>query len=77
MNLDTKSLIYQFLAFALIFVAVRYLALPFTGLSGIWLPITAFVVTTLITPVFKAERTPQGHKLFVKWIFLKGVKEIK
>lgn len=77
MNPETKSLLYQFLAFALIFVIVRYLALPFTGLSGLWLPFTAFVVTTIITPVFKAERTPQGHKLFVKWIFLKGVKEIK
>jgi len=77
MNPQNKSLLYQFITFAVIFALVRYLALPYTGLSGIWLPITAFVITTLICPVFKAVRTPQGEKLFVKWIFLKGVREIK
>ncbi len=77
MNLQTKSLFYQFLSFAVIFALVRYFALPYTGLSGIWLPITAFVITTLLCPVFKAVRTPQGEKLFVKWIFLGGLKEIK
>jgi hypothetical protein len=77
MNLQTKSLVYQFICFAVLFVLVRYLALPYTGLSGIWLPVTAFVICTLICPVFKAVRTPNGEKLFVKWLFLKGVKEIK
>jgi len=77
MNLQNKSLLYQFITFAVIFALVRYLALPYTGLSGYWLPITAFVITTLICPVFKAIRTPDGQKLFVKWIFFKGVREIK
>jgi hypothetical protein len=77
MSLQTKSIVYQFACFAAIFALVRYLALPYTGLSGIWLPITAFVVCTLICPVFKAVRTPQGEKLYVKWIFLGGAKEIR
>jgi len=77
MNLESKSLLYQFLSFAGLYVLVRYVALPYTGLSGFWLPLTGFVVCTILCPVFKAVRTPQGQKLFVKWLFLKGVREIK
>jgi len=77
MSLQTKSILYQFICFAVLFALVRYLALPYTGLSGYWLPITGFVVATLICPVFKVVRTPQGEKLYMKWLFLGGVKEIK
>jgi hypothetical protein len=33
-------------------------------------------VATLVSPQFKALNTKDGEKLFMKWIFLKGVKEI-
>lgn len=77
MSLQTKSLVYQFLAFALLFIAVRLLIAAFTGLHGFWIPITAFVVSTLLCPQFKAIRTPQGEQIYMKWIFFKGVKKIK
>ena len=77
MNLETKSLLYQFICFAAIFALVRYAIVPYTSLTGYWLPITAFVVATLLCPVFKVVRTPQGQKLYMKWMFIKGVKEIK
>lgn len=77
MSLQTKSLVYQFLAFAILFIAARFLIGAFTGLSGFWIPVTAAVVATLVCPQFKAIRTPQGEKIYMKWIFFKGVKEIK
>lgn len=76
MSLKTKALLYQLLSFALLFIIFRLLIERFTGLTGYWVPITAFVVATILAPQFQAIRTPKGEKLFMKWIFLKGIKEI-
>jgi hypothetical protein len=38
--------------------------------------LTAFVIGTIIGPKFQAARTKDGEKLFMKWIFIKGIKEI-
>lgn len=77
MSLQTKALLYQFLSFALLFIAFRFLVMTFTGLTGYWIPITAFIVATLLCPKYQAIRTKDGEKLFVSWIFFKGVKEIR
>ncbi|MBN9283018.1 hypothetical protein [Flavobacterium sp.] len=42
-----------------------------------WIPVTAFVVSTLLAPKFQAVKTNDGEKLFMKWIFIKGIREIK
>jgi hypothetical protein len=77
MTLQTKSLLYQFLSFVALYTPFRYFVLPHTSLTGLWLPLTAFVIATLLCPVFKTIKTPGGDKLIMKWIFLKGVREIK
>lgn len=76
MSQQTKALLYQFLSFAVLFIAFRFLIAEYSGLSGIWIPLTAFVVSTILCPQFKAIKTPDGDALFVKWIFLKKVKKI-
>ena len=48
----------------------------YTGLTGLWIPMTAFIVATLISPKFQAVKTKDGEKLFMKWIFIKGIREI-
>ncbi|GIZ10545.1 hypothetical protein [Flavobacterium sp. UMI-01] len=75
-KLEIRAFLYQLGCFAILFISVRYLITSFTYLTGFWIPITAFVVATLIAPKFKAIRTQQGEKLFMKWIFIKGVREI-
>jgi hypothetical protein len=77
MSLQTKSLLYQFLSFAALFIITRLMITYFTGLTGYWIPITAFMVSTILCPVFKIIRTGQGEKLYMKWIFVKGVREIR
>jgi hypothetical protein len=77
MTLQTKALLYQFLCFAVLFIAFRFLVDEYSRLSGYWIPITAFVISTILCPQFKVVRTPQGEKLLMKWIFMKGFKEIK
>lgn len=77
MSLKTKALLYQLLSFAALFIVSRLLLDAYTGLTGYWIPITAFVIGTILSPQFQAVRTRDGEKLFMKWIFLKGVREIK
>jgi len=60
-----------------LFIIVRFVADIYTNLSGIYLPLTAFVVATLLAPKFQAIQTSEGEKLFMKWLFIKGVKQIK
>ncbi len=77
MNKSTKSLLYNFLGFAPIFMLTYFLIENFTHLTGFWVPVTAFVVSTILAPKFQAGRVHGEEKLFMRWLFMKGVKEIK
>ncbi len=77
MKKSTKAILYQLISFGFLFFTFRYLIGNFTNLTGFWIPITAAVVSTLLAPKFQAIRTPDGEKLFMKWIFIKGIREIK
>jgi hypothetical protein len=77
MNKKTKSVIYNLLSFAAFFLPLQVAVSYFTNLQGIWIPITAFVVGTLLAPKFQTIQTNDGEKLFMKWLFIKGFKEIK
>jgi hypothetical protein len=75
-KLQIRAFLYQLGCFAILFISTRYLVEHYTNLTGIWIPGTAFVVGTLLSPKFKAMKTDDGEKLFMKWIFTKDVKEI-
>ncbi|WPR70946.1 hypothetical protein SLW70_13540 [Flavobacterium sp. NG2] len=75
-KLEVRAFLYQLGCFAILFISVRYLVAVYTHLTGLWIPMTAFVVATLLSPKFKAIKTQEGERLFMKWIFMKGVREI-
>ena len=77
MSLKTKAFIYQLLSFAVLFIGFRYLIGVYTNLTGLWIPLTAFIIGTILSPKFQAIKTNDGEKLFMSWIFMKGVKQIK
>ena len=77
MNKKTKAFIFQLLSFAVLFFTARFLVAKFTTLTGFWIPFAAFIVGTILAPKFQAVKTKDGEKLFMKWIFLKGIREIK
>ena len=68
MTLKTKALIYQFLSFAVLFIIFRFLIATYTNLTGLWIPLTAFIVGTILSPQFQAVKTNDGEKLFMRWI---------
>lgn len=75
-KLQVRAFLYQLGSFAILFISFRFLVERFTPLTGFWIPLTAFVVGTILAPKFQAVKTRDGEKLFMSWIFLKGVREI-
>ncbi|NNT72912.1 hypothetical protein HKT18_11850 [Flavobacterium sp. IMCC34852] len=76
MTNKTKALLYNLICFATIFILVRFLLVLYSNLSGLWLPITAFIIGTILAPKFQAVKTQNGEKIFMKWIFIKGIKQL-
>jgi hypothetical protein len=76
-KLQVKAFVFQLLCFAVLFILSRVLFEKYSNLTGFWVPITAFVVSTLLAPKFQAVKTNEGEKLLMKWILIKGIKEIK
>jgi hypothetical protein len=79
MSNKVKAFVYNFLSFALFFLPSYYLIQQYGGLTvtGYLIPITAFVIATLLAPKFQAVQTRDGEKIFMKWILMKEVKELK
>ena len=75
MNYKTKALLYNFIGFGAIFILVYILLRLYSGLTGLWLPFTSFVVGTILAPKFQAVKTRDGEKIFMKWLFVKGIKQ--
>ncbi|RKR08388.1 hypothetical protein C8C83_5626 [Flavobacterium sp. 90] len=75
-KLQVRAFLYQLGCFAILFIAGRFVVATYTQLTGLWIPMTSFIVATLISPKFQAVRTKDGEKLFMKWIFIKGIREI-
>lgn len=77
MSKKTKAFLYNFLGFAAHFTLAYFLIVRFTGLDGLWIPITSAVAASLLTPKFQALTIYGEEKLLMKWLFIKGVKELK
>ena len=77
MNKKVKSVLYNFLGFVVIYLPTLYLVDEFTHLNGLWIPMTAFMVALILAPKFQAIKTHNGEKIYMKWFFIKGVKEIE
>jgi hypothetical protein len=76
MTKKTKALIFNMVGFAILFIIFRYALQNFTNLNGIWLPLTSFVISTILAPKFQAIKQNNVESIYMSWIFLKGVKKI-
>ncbi|OYU80003.1 MAG: hypothetical protein CFE23_11490 [Flavobacterium sp. BFFFF1] len=77
MKPTTKALLFNFICFAALYLLMFFLIVTFTQLDGWMKPVTAAVAASLLAPKFQSVKTSAGEKVFMKWIFIKGVKEIK
>ncbi|MCF6128768.1 hypothetical protein L1S35_03735 [Flavobacterium sp. AS60] len=76
MSKKVKAFVYNLICFAILFISFRFLIGKYTQLTGLFIPITAFVIGTLTAPKFQAVKTPNGEKIFMRWLFLKGIREV-
>ena len=76
MSKQTKSLVYNMLGFLILFIAFRFIVATYTGFTSWQIPLAAFVVATILAPKFQAIQTPTGEKIFMKWLLIKGTREI-
>ena len=76
MSINAKSLLYNFLCFAGLYISLYFLIIAFTNLTGFWIPAVSAVAASLLAPKFYVIRTDQGRKMFMKWLFIKGIKQI-
>lgn len=77
MNKQIKAFLYNLLGFIFFYVIAYLLFYNFTGLTGYWIPVTSAVITFIIAPKFQYSRQAGGDKIFMQWLFIKGVKEVK
>ncbi len=77
MSKKIKSLLYNFLGFLVFYVPAYILVMKFSSFQGFWIPAIAAVISTILAPKFQAIKGQTGEKIFMKWIFRKGVKEVK
>lgn len=75
-KLQLKAFVLQLICFIVLFILIRVLVIRYTSLTGFFISLTAFVVGTILSPKFLAVKTKDGEKMFMKWIFLKGMREI-
>jgi hypothetical protein len=75
-KLQLRAFLYQLGCFAILFISFRFLIFKYTNLTGLFVPFTAFVVGTILSPKFQAVKTKDGEKLFMSWLFVKGIKEL-
>ncbi len=76
MSKKNKALLYNLLSFGILYVFIRYVVIDYTSLTGIMRPLASFVVATLIAPKFQAGFVNGKERIYMRWLFLKGVKEV-
>ena len=77
MSKKVKSFLYNFLRFSVFFIPAYLLVMNYSHLQGLWIAGTAFMISLILAPKFQAIKTHEGEKIFMKWIFIRGIKEVK
>ncbi len=76
-KLQIRAFFYQLICFAVLFILFRVLIYKYIDLKGFFIPLTAFILGTILAPKFQAIKTKDGEKLYMRWMFLKGTREVK
>ncbi len=76
MSIKNKALLYNFLGYAVLFIIIRFFIIEFFALNHFVKLIIAAILATLLAPKFAVIKTKEGARLVMKWIFIKGFKEL-
>tara|TARA_R110002126_G_scaffold147915_1_gene294004 strand:+ start:469 stop:699 length:231 start_codon:yes stop_codon:yes gene_type:complete len=76
MQLKHKALLFNFIGFAAIFILIRWLVMDLFSLNHFVKSLLSAILATLFAPKFAVIKAKEGFKLVMKWIFIKGFKEL-
>ncbi|WP_339665150.1 hypothetical protein [Maribacter arcticus] len=71
-----KVLVFNFLGFAILFVLFRFGLSLFLQLDSFYMSLIAAIAASFLAPKFAVIKKEGVDKIVMKWIFLKGFKEL-
>ena len=71
-----KVLVFNFLGFAILFVLFRFGLSLFLQLDSFYMSLIAAITASFLAPKFAVIKKKGVDKIVMKWIFLKGFKEL-
>lgn len=74
MKLKHKVLVFNFLAFAILFIVFRVVLFMTLTISSIYLSVIAAILASFLAPKFAVAKIEGVEKIVMKWIFTKGFK---
>tara|TARA_R110000868_G_scaffold403147_1_gene680059 strand:+ start:5549 stop:5779 length:231 start_codon:yes stop_codon:yes gene_type:complete len=76
MSLKNKAMLFNFLGFAFLFIVLRYFVMDYFAINTLLKAVLSAVIATLFAPKFAVIKLKKDFKLVMKWIFIKGYKEL-
>ncbi len=76
MRLKHKALLFNFIGFAVLFIIARLTLGLLMPINPLFLAITSAIIANILAPKFGAVDLDGTEKLMMKWIFVKGFREI-
>lgn len=77
MSKKSKAFLFNLIGFSFFYIIFYFVVMTFGVLQGLWIAASSFLISTILAPKFQTVQTKEGEKLFMKWIFIKGLREIK
>lgn len=71
-----RALLFNFLAFALLFIVIRLILGYYMPINRIFLAVTSAIAANILAPKFGSIQTEEGEKVLMKWFLMKGTREI-
>ena len=75
--MKAKTLLFNFIGFAFFFLILRYITTLIWLEVPIYMVVIAAVLANYMSPKFGVVETEKGTKMMMKWVFVKGLREIK
>lgn len=76
MKAKQKALVFNFIGFAVIFLLAKFGLAYVLEIKPIYISVLSAVIAMVIAPKFAVAHIGGKEKLMMKWIFIKGIKEI-
>ena len=76
MTLKFKALLYNFIGFIFFFLLIRLGVGYFFPVDNVIKLMAVGLTTIILAPKFAVIKTDEGEKMKMKWIFMKGIKDV-